>query len=311
MVSPYQLMQMAVDAIPQSQHPTSKVAATLSLPSNDENHVVTATNYWPSFIAERIGKDTRIGNSSGTIHAETACILKAAISKDANLFITDPPCPNCAKNIAEAGIKNLYIDHKGFLKDFAQRRGDDFKNMSMRVFDAAGIQVFEIYRKEEKIIPVNHVAENYVPVSEFPVQIYASDQDFSAAIQQANDHYKDEPFALCLASSMDYKTYVLHAQRHPTIGFTHLDDLTKEGKYSFILQPANRLLMAARFYGLIIHPDDVYSSRIPTSREFVNMVGAGIEEITLGDTEEARDEFCAKALSQLEDAKIMKLANPS
>lgn len=298
-------MQMAVDAIPSSPHPTSKVAATLCLSGMDERTAITATNYWPDLIVERIGIDTKIGNSSGTIHAETACILKAKTSKDANLFITDPPCPNCAKNIAEAGIKNLYIDHKGFLKDFAQRRGDDFKNMSMRIFEAAGINVYELYRKEEKLIPVLEIPDGYVPVSEFPVQIHASDKDFLGEVEQAKEHYKNEPFALCMASNQNGQVFTLYAQRHPTIGYTHHDDLTKEGKYSFILQPANRLLMAARFYGLNLQPEEFFSSRIPTSREFVNIVGAGIKVIHIGASDEARDEYAYEALDQLENANIL------
>lgn len=299
-------MQMAVEAIPSSPHPSSKVAATLALPGSDAHTVITATNFWPEPIRKRFGSTGKIGNSSGTIHAETACILKSSTSKDANLFITDPPCPNCAKNIAEAGIKNLYIDHKGFLKDYALRRGEDFKNMSMRIFGAAGIGVYEIHRKEERLIPVLEIPGNYVPVSEFPVQIQACNGDFKNEIERAQDHYQQEPFALCIAENHEEKVFALHAQRHPTIGYTHHDDLTKEGKYSFILQPVNRLLMASKYYGMTIKKDEMFSSRVPTSREFVNMVGAGIETLTIGNTDDFRDPDCERALKQLTDAKIIK-----
>lgn len=298
---------MAVDAISSSPHPTNKISATLSFDGWDADEAVTATNYWPKPIEQKIGTQIRIGNSSGTVHAESACILKAKATKDANLFITDPPCPNCAKNIAEAGIKNLYIDHKGFEKDFAKRRGDDFKNMSMRIFKAAGINVFELRRKEQKLIQVLKIPDTYVAVSEFPVQIYAQDKNFTQEIKAAALHYKNEPFALCIAKNNDEQNFVLHARRHPTIGYTQHDDLTKEGKYSFILQPVNRLLMAACFYGLRIDDHQIFSSRTPTAREFVNMVGAGIQNLTIGSMHEPRDEYCTKAMNQLKEADILKI----
>src|SRR5690606_7708262 len=94
---------------------------------------VSRTNFWPAAIANSIGTEDDIGDSSGTIHAETAAILAASHTAGAALCVTDPFCPNCAKNIAEAGIKTIYIDHKGFDKDFATRRGGDFQNMSMRI----------------------------------------------------------------------------------------------------------------------------------------------------------------------------------
>lgn len=300
------IMQITVEAVKDSPHETNKIAASLA-PSGISNIdvLITSTNYWPALIQERIGTDTKIGNSSGTLHAETACILKSSIAKGASLFITDPPCPNCAKNMAEAGIKNLYIDHKGFQKDFALRRGDDFQNMSMRIFEAAGINVYEVHRKDNKIIPVLETAADYVPLSEYPIQMFALETDFETEIKAAKAHYGDEPFALCVAYNADYKPFILHAQRHPTIGYTHHDDLSKEGKYSFILQPLNRLLFGSKFYGLLIDPDKIYSSRVATSREFVNIVGAGIQTLTIGDMDEARDEFGYEALQQLTSQNII------
>lgn len=294
------LMQITVEAVQLSPHKTNKIAASLA-PADISNldNLITSTNYWPALIEERIGTDTKIGNSSGTLHAETACLLKSSTAKGSSLYITDPPCPNCAKNIAEAGIKNLYIDHKGFEKDFAQRRGDDFQNMSMRIFEAAGINVYEVHRKDNKIIPVLETAADYVPLSEYPIQMFALETDFETEIKATKVHYGDEPFALCVAYNADYQPFILHAQRHPTIGYTHHDDLSKEGKYSFILQPLNRLLMGSKFYGLLIDPEKIFSSRVPTSRELVNLVGANIQTLTIGNMDESRDAFGFKALEQL------------
>lgn len=307
MTTVFEYMQMAVDEVSNSPHPGNKIAACLAYqsPAGDKKSV-TATNKWPASIETAIGRQTRIGNSSGTIHAETACILLAENTKDADLFITDPPCPNCAKNIAEAGIKNLYIDHKGFEKDFAIRRGDDFQAMSMRIFEHAGMNVFKIHRKEEKIIPVLESPDGFAPVSEHPLQIISAEKAFPDHVRDLQSVYGDEPFAACLARNMESQDFILHARRHPAVGYTQHDDLTKEGKYSFIVQPVNRLLMGCKFYGLSLVTDHLFSSRVPTSRELVNMVGADIQTLTIGNMQDSRDEYCISALEQLKQASIIK-----
>ena len=169
---PYTEMQKAVDIVNTSQHPTNKIAATL-FGQDHEGQVfsVSRTNYWPEPILKKIGTTQRIGNSSGTIHAETACIMNAPCTEGASLCVTDPFCPNCAKNMAEAGIKTVYIDHKGFNKDFVARRGDEFENMSMYICESAGISVYEIRRKEKELIPILKIAPAYRPVEDFPVSI--------------------------------------------------------------------------------------------------------------------------------------------
>lgn len=312
--SPYDYMQMAVDIVATSPHPTNKIAATLVCADPDQNgapHVVRATNFWPKRIEDTFGHDTKIGNSSGTIHAETACIFLADQTRGAQLYITDPPCPNCAKNVAEAGIKTLYIDHKGFLKDFAERRGGEFETMSMRIFEHAGVSVYELHRKEQRLVPVLEIPEGYAPITEHPLQIESfmdqiNQDNFIKAIKGLRENYGEEPFALALAQDKDGKAFLIHARRHPAIGYTHHDDLTKEGKYSYILQPVNRLLVGSKFYELKILPDYLHSSRVPTAREFVNIVGAGVTSIYLSHDDEARDEFAIKALNQLTNAHILQ-----
>ena len=167
----YNHMQAAVDIIAQSPHPTNKIAATLA----GENFTISRTNHWPSAIDATLGRETKIGNASGTLHAETACILTALhdghATQGADIFITGPPCPNCMKNMAESGIKALYIDHKGFDKDFAQRRGEDFENMSMRIAAKAGIDVYVIYRKEERFDVISQHRIGYKPSIENPARI--------------------------------------------------------------------------------------------------------------------------------------------
>lgn len=315
MTYPFEMMQRAVDIVNSSPHPTNKIAATLhGTETNGHPFVVSETNYWPAPIESKIGRDTKIGNSSGTIHAETACILHAPRTKDAEMFITDPPCPNCAKNMAEAGIKALYIDHKGFEKDFAQRRGDLFASMSMRVLDAAGIPVFVVFRKERRIETALQIKEGYIPPLENPSRLCALDSTLSKAVfleqvKEATALYQDAPFALALGEQDAGNTAVFSASSHPAVGYTHDDDLSHEGKYSFILQPINRILMGAKFHGLKIDPRYIYSSRTPTARELINLVGANFSMLYIGNKSAARDEFGPIAMEQLEKTKILNFLN--
>ncbi|GJL85127.1 MAG: hypothetical protein DHS20C02_09020 [Micavibrio sp.] len=309
--SPYELMQQAVDIVGDSPHPTNKIAATIAGKDKDgKDFSLSRTNFWPEEIREKIGAETKIGNSSGTVHAETACILSAPVTESAALFVTDPPCPNCMKNIAEARIKTLYIDHKGFDKDWAQRNEDNFEHMSMRIAEHAGISVYEIWRKEEKLVPILEVSKGYAPVIEKPLQLESHEGDISSEVFlefiKRKDH-ADEPFAMAFAHDSVGNRYALNATPHPAIGYTSKSMDKPEGKYSFILQPINRLIMSAARYGFQIDADYLYSSRVPTARELVNMVGAGITTIHIGDREDSRDENGPEALKQLQDAETIKV----
>lgn len=311
MTSPYQLMQMAVDIVGTSPHPTNKIAATLSGHDLDgKPFVISRTNCWPESIEQTIGRDTKIGNSSGTIHAETACILDAPRTHDSSLFITDPPCPNCAKNMAEAGVRHLYIDHKGFEKDFAQRRGEDIRSMSLHILEAGGISVYEIFRKEQRIVPVIDVAAATEAPQDDPLFSTALKAPISQAlfhdkIAQAALNLKDHPYALCFAERGE-EAFMLLATIHPTPGFSYEDDLSGAGKYSFFLEPLNHLMMAAKNHGYHILPDYVYSSRIPTAREQVNFVGLGIKKLSTSAIDEARDDGALAAKTLLEQHQVLE-----
>lgn len=306
----YDHMQAAVDIVNDSPHPTNKIAATIA----GDGFAYSRTNTWPKPITNAIGTDTRIGNSSGTIHAETACIFTAPQhghkTKNASLFITDPPCPNCMKNMAEAGISKLYIDHKGFDKDWAKRRGESFDTMSMRVAAKAGMDVFVIYRQknnqEQKFEVISTHAAGYKPKIENPAKI-APCGNWQATKSSAQSHYGDEPFALALATNTNGEKVSILVDRHPTIGYTYETVENKQDKYSFILQPINRLLMIAAKEGLTIDTDHIYSSRTPTSRELINFIGAGFNKLHIGNQEKSRDEGGIKALEKLINSKILTI----
>ena len=297
-------MQLAVDIVGTSLHPTNKIAATIAGKDSDgAPFTLSRVNHWPKIIEDTIGREPDIGNSSGTIHAETACILAAPKTDDAVIFITDPPCPNCMKNMAEAGIKALYIDHKGFDKDWAKRRGDSFESMSMRIAAKAGIDVYVIYRKEQRFETISRHAMGYKPPEEHPADIAPHSGDFRAAITSARNQFGDAPFSLAQAKNSHGENFIIAVDCHPTIGYTSETVEEKRGKYSFIIQPLNRILMIAAREGLTI--EQIYSSRTPTSREMINTIGAGITTLQIGDKKSARDEYGTKALAQLQDANIM------
>ena len=73
------------------------------------------------------------------------------------ITITDPPCPNCMKNLVDAGVHSIFVDSKGFKKDFYERRQFDFKLMSMKLARLAGIAVYHLNRKGNIV----HLLSNY------------------------------------------------------------------------------------------------------------------------------------------------------
>jgi deoxycytidylate deaminase len=307
-LTPFHAMQMAVDAVATSAHPSNKIAACIYKDTTAFAHA----NGWPSAIAAHFSPETRIGNSSGTVHAEVNCILKAPFATDgASLCITDPFCPNCAKNIAEAGIKHIYIDHKGFAKDFAQRRGEEFENMSLRIAERAGINVTIINRKEETLTPIITIPQDYVPSEDNPVKIKKFvDEKLNFELLQkviAKVEPRHERWGVALSPTEDGGAVALIASCHPAIGYSQQDNapLAPEGKYNFWLEPLNRLLMGLKRFGITTPPTYLFTSQIPTSRELVNAVAADIHEIYCANPHASRDADSLDAVNLLSSASIL------
>ena len=314
-LSPYAQMQKAVDIVHSSPHPVNKIAAALFGQDQDgQDYSVSSTNYWPENIVKTIGTSRKIGGSSGTIHAETGCILKAPYTDGASICVTDPFCPNCAKNMAEAGIKTIYIDHKGFQKDFALRRGSHFEAVSMQICEKAGISVYELYRKEERLVPIWEAPESFSPFEDSPAQISAIDvlnqQSFDQYIDDAEKLHYGRKFAIAGAIDKGGSYYIILVRSHPALGYCMQRDkaemIRDDSKYNFVLEPVSRLLMNAARNGLTICDGYLYSSVVPTSREQVNMVGAGLMQVIVGDKERARDETAFDAMKLLSMQNIIR-----
>ncbi len=305
-------MQRAVDIVGSSPHPDNKIAATLF----GDGWAISCTNRWPERIITSLGTDTRIGNSSGTIHAETNCILRAkGPTQGASLCITDPFCPNCAKNIAEAGIATIYIDHKGFDKDFFQRRSGHFETMSMYICERAGINVYELNRKEQKIIPIFESPAGYVPAEDSPIEVdplqTATDAVLRQLVMRTARAHNRRKFAIAIAANDKGDLFSLVARAHAVRGLTMQDKedeetvMSPEGKYSYIQEPVNRLLMHMARRGLTLCGDYIFCSQVPTAREQVNLVGANITRITVGDLRRCRDTYGFEAMEILRKANIL------
>ena len=315
--APFAFMRIALEIAPRSPHPVNKIAAVLfGVDKKGDVFSVVRTNHWPNPVYEKIGTNKKIGNSSGTVHAETACLLSTRhATQDASICITDPFCPNCAKNMAEAGIKNIFIDQDGFDKDFFKRRGGSFDTMSMQICERAGINVYALNMFEEKIIPILEIADSYTPDEDSPITIEPiqsnNDGVLNDVIQVATQKHQRRKFAIALAYDSDGKKFALTARAHAVIGYSMhkpeeaLDLLTPIGKYSFIQEPVNRLLMYLARHGYTLYDGYLYCSQVPTSREQVNLVGAEITRITVGDIQKCRDPDGQRAMQQLKETGLM------
>ncbi len=307
----YDYMQKAVEAVSGSAHPSSKVSSLVVPVDCPPDQLPEAqTNYWPESIRDNFPPDARIGNASGTVHSETESLLMAGKTDDASIYVTDPFCPNCAKNLVEAGIKHAYIDHKGFEKDYLVRRREFFENMSLNICRKGGINVYKLWRKAKKIEPLVEIDPDYLPVSQRPVEIIRFFDGFEDVMREQQRKYADISFASALcADPSNGEHLILTAANQPVTGYTFQQDAdiisSPEGKYTLWTEPVNRLLMQVRKHGLILDKETVFSSRVPTSREQVNMVGAGIKRLYIGDPDLARDDDSFKAMEMLHGKRIV------
>lgn len=313
---PFDEMQKAVDIVNDSPHPVNKIAATIfGYDRQGRDFSISRTNYWPEIIEARLGMNTDIGDSSGTVHAETACILDAPVTEKASLCITDPICPNCAKNIAEAGIKTIYIDHKGFTKDFSARRGDAFSNMSMQICEKAGISVYQLWRKEQRLEPILRVDKTYQPAQDSPLEyerLYGviTRKSFADYVEKMRHRHRGRRFACAIGRDrVSGNVFSLAARSHPVIGYSMENDAPllrdSENKYNYMLEPMNRLIMGAARIGVKLVDGMIFCTNVPTSREQVNLIGGGITRLYIEHANKALDEAAILAKRAVTNARIL------
>lgn len=287
----------------------------------DSGTPIIKTNYWPAIIEERIGSTTRIGNASGSIHAETACLFEAwkkGIPTDQlRMIITDPPCPNCSKNLVEAGIRYIALDSAGYEKAYFKENENDFRAMSLEIYQRAGVQVDEIFLNTEKVKTLVEMEDDaYIPPDDSPPLINTiqdiDNRTFDTLIAEAARMHEKRKHCVAIGKKTNGEKVSLIVRAHPVIGHTAtapheaLEINNPANKYSFIQEPVNRLMMIMIRQGVRLEPGYLYCSQVPTSREQVNMVGAGIQSIMIGDLSRSRDSDGLAAMALLQEKNIMR-----
>lgn len=105
-------MSIAEVVATRSKDPKTQVGAVIV----DENKHIIATGFngFPSGLEETEERWNTEQKYEFVVHAEMNCILHAIKSvKNCTIYTTMYPCSNCAKNIANAGIKKIiYLDDK-------------------------------------------------------------------------------------------------------------------------------------------------------------------------------------------------------
>ncbi len=306
-------MDKALAREKQSPHPTHKVGALIcGLDIDGQYFERIEHNFWPEVLKQSIGTDKKLGNSSTTIHAELAALFKAPISNNADIYITDLPCPNCTKTIIQAGIKNVYIDSHTHNTPLGLKMKPYFDNVSMLLFEKAGLGIYEMNAPQKNIItllehaPINYYDTKY-QIRSFPFDKNNSEKVF---IREVKDITYTPAFAACLAKDRENNTVFVTAKTSMSYGLSKNDAQnirSSQNKYAATLQPINHLVAICAKHGLNIDKEFIFSSQTPTSREFVNLIGAGFKRMYIGNKSQCRDKWGVKALEQLENKKIIDI----
>ena len=142
-------MQQAQLMSTRSKDPSTKVGCIIVSPdrfvlSEGYNGFPRGVADTPERLSDRAQKYPRV------VHAEANAIINAgrngAKIDNGILFVTQPPCPNCAKMIAQAGIREVFfIDLDKSKKDIPGWR--DELAISFDMFDEVGIKYKAIPQK--------------------------------------------------------------------------------------------------------------------------------------------------------------------
>lgn len=317
--TPLELMEKALEVEARSLHTVHKVGALLrGQDTAKSNFEIGHPNFWPPALAGKFSASEKLGNASTTVHAEIAVLLNAPGTEGAELYITDLPCPNCAKSIAEARIGKVYIDSHAHHAPLGQKMEAYYNKISRPLLEFAGVNIYEIDRAARTVTPLAEISQGAVIPVEKPVEMSLLDKSdmnpaaFARMAERARSRLgPKEPFVACYARTRLGSYTALLVRPHLAIGLD--EDRTAQlapllEKYSLTLQPIDRALITAARYGLKIDPAYLYSAHVPTAREFVNLVGAGYTQITIGDSASSRDEWGLQALGQLENRGILTVA---
>ncbi|MBN8521825.1 MAG: hypothetical protein J0L77_08020 [Alphaproteobacteria bacterium] len=305
-----------------SPHPVNKVAATV-FGRDHSGHFWQSqhTNYWPSVIEEKLGRDRAIGSASGTVHSETAAILSASHPTDgASICVTDPCCPNCAKNIVEAGIRHVYLDADGFEKDFYKRRAGAFNTLTLDVFRRAGVLVSQVDTHTGLLKPL--IGRDDILQENKPAQIIVQSLRGWKHIPSLTETFKNNKvempqgiYARTVLLNPDRKTPLLVTayRDHPDTAYGSTPQHSGN-QYSPDIEPIDILLMWKARMGYTFGSSSIMTSHIPTCRELVHVIGSGIQSLVISDMSHSIDPKGAEAILLLTTHRMLnisRLQNPT
>ncbi|MGH1402805.1 MAG: hypothetical protein ACRBDL_01030 [Alphaproteobacteria bacterium] len=313
-INHFERMTRALSSESQSPHPTHKVGALICGHDQYEQYFeVSRPNFWPDILEQHFAKHHKLGNASTTVHAEIATIYDTPATDGASIYITDLPCPNCCKMIAESKITNVYIDSHTHQTPLGIKMKPYFDKISTTILTAANINTYEINLQTETIKQLITASETTLrpihrPLIQTSVDVHdVSEQSFHQQIQETA---QKNPYAACYAKTPlgQYRFILANAHRSTGLSEKQAQDIANtQNKYEPTLQPINRLILACARYGLTIEAPYLYSSQTPTSREFVNMIGAGYTNLQIGDKTQCRDKYGLAALAQLTKNNIIAI----
>lgn len=132
-------IEMAALVASWSKDPSTKVGAVIT---NDKNHVISlGFNGFPRGVEDRldVSRETKLAR---TIHAEPNAILHAKQDlAGCSIYVTRPPCSNCAALIIQSGISRVVYEapDPAFLV-----RWKDSISESIQMFEEARITVVSL-----------------------------------------------------------------------------------------------------------------------------------------------------------------------
>jgi len=310
--SPLNRMERARVAEEKSPHLTHKVGACLCSCSNSEYQ--SSCNHWPAKLNNTIDANKKLGNASTTIHAEISALIQAQTSTNmADIYITDLPCPNCAKTMAEAGISNIYIDTNTHDTLLGHKMRPFFEQVSMLIFERAGLGVHEVKISKNTITTLLEpsIRNDDIKFEKAGCKKILSPSREVFREQIKSTHFEGgSPYAICIAHDNEGNHYSLGARANNAMGLTQDDarHINKvQSKYEPVLQPFNRLLAHCAYYNLRIKDGYFFASQCPTAREFVNMISYGLTHIYIDKPKQCRDKWGLIALKQLRDNNVIKI----
>jgi len=307
-ITPFQGMQHAVDIVNNSEHNKNKIASCLF--KGDD--YTARTNHRPDVLKSKCTADLRVGKASQFIHSETACIFEADFpTEGAQLCITDPMCPNCAKAICEAGITHVYIDHKGLDKDFAKRRGNDYESLSLLMLEKSGVAVSILYRKENRIEPLIEPPISTRKAGAQGIEFFDWNNDLTLRdyLQKFRNRQAHTAWSIAKINENGHALGIIVFEEL-TQGLTprdYADNRNISVKYRLPVDPLNRLLFFTKRKMFGIENAELAVNLAPSSRALVNACGYGIKNITVGEDKPDHDELSHIAAQFLQENGVLRI----